>query len=245
MSELETFLDDDPVEEPKVETAEETTEQSATTEESTAELAPEKEPDVSPAETQSEDKIPIAALLDEREKRQAAQRELEQLRKQVQPKEDKTPDVLDDQEGFVKTIRNDVQQAIINERANISEHHARQKHDDFDTRWVEVERFIAEKGLGNDVVNHVDPYGHAFKLYDDHLEMQRLKDPGHMEKIRAELREELRAEILSEKGEIDAKADAKAKLEATLTPSLANQRSEGSVTAAQPVADPLETTFNR
>lgn len=82
--------------------------------------------------------IPVTALLDERDKRQAAerdreryQRELEDLRRQMQPKAlIETPDVISDPEGFQAHLMRQQAMVLNNQEAAFSERFARKEYGD-------------------------------------------------------------------------------------------------------------------
>lgn len=72
--------------------------------------------------------IPVTALLDERDKRQRAERERDELRAQVQPKN--IPSFQDDPEAFAQHLAQETQRVAVGERFNTSEFVAREKHGD-------------------------------------------------------------------------------------------------------------------
>jgi hypothetical protein len=73
--------------------------------------------------------VPITALLDEREKRQAAEREAEQLRAKIpQAQPANMPDPYEDPQGFEQHVQSRVQEVIKTERLNTSYQIATVRH---------------------------------------------------------------------------------------------------------------------
>ena len=251
--ELNSFFDDEVVEEVEAE-AEVTPEVEAeTADDSTVETSEEEAPAAETSEDGSTTEpekptgkdVPLAALLDERDKRQKLQSQLDELTA-ANAEKPEVPSVFDDEQGFVASIKTELQQERLNDKLNLSELYARKNTEDFDNKWPEVEVFIVESGLHADVINHADPYGHAFELFAAKTERDQLSDPAHREKMKAELRAEVLKELEAEKSVADTAKAKKDAIAESLTPSLAGQKATGANTVvAQTVDDPLETTFNR
>lgn len=72
---------------------------------------------------------PLAALLDERDRRQKAERERDELRARHQ-KPQNIPSVQDDPDAFAAHIQEATQRAVVSERFSISETMATEKHGD-------------------------------------------------------------------------------------------------------------------
>lgn len=138
--------------------------------------------------------VPIQALLDERDKRQRAERDMEALRTRLadfESKQNPPPDIHEDPEARLSFERQSFQRAMINTK-------------------LEQSRFFAEKDFGKDVVDS------AMQYYDENpqLSHQFLNSPSPLhaavefykrQKVADEVgldpaayRERLRAELLAE-----------------------------------------------
>lgn len=253
MSELETFLNDSMPEEKPQEP--EVPEPEATPEESTAE--PEPEPEGSPAEPEKEEKIPIAALLDEREKRQLYEKRLKEANQKIaefeaKPKPELTiPDPLDDGEGFQSTVKQafesipeQVNDAVQKRLDQASFRRAERKYgEEFQAKVAEANEFLNQNPQiqlpGDDIVEE------AFEAYQKHLDVQQWQDPDFIAKKEAEIEQRVLEKLKNQQGEADQKAEAQRKLAETLTPSLAGVRANGANKPTIDIPDPLATTFNR
>ena len=155
---------------------------------------------VPPATTRELPTVPLTAVLDEREKRQAAQREVEDLRRQLQgyqqPQE--LVDILEDPEARLAHERSVFQQELINTKLDTS-------------------RFLAVEKFGEDLVNAAyaffdapenrhktsefigqpSPFHAAVKAYQQHQTMAEVgTDPiAYRGKIEAEIRAQVLAEM--------------------------------------------------
>lgn len=101
--------------------------------EAVAETAPEPQPEPTPAPQTPKDgpMAPVAALLDERDKRKAAEQRLAELEArlaQQQPQE--TPDPYDDPAGYQAHIASQVQVQALSLKFDLSESMAREKYGD-------------------------------------------------------------------------------------------------------------------
>ena len=210
------------------------------------------EPEDSPTEPEEHEehesgRVPIAALLDEREKRQAAVRELEEIKKRMEQDAPKveTPDVLDDQEGFVAHLQSQIKAETANARIEVSQDVMRMLHEDYDDM---ESKFIAlaeeSPDLARKMSESVNPARFAYETAKKAMKFAEMENVDEWEakktaEIEAKLREQLTAEIT-------AAATAKADTGKSLTPSLTAQRAQGGNTVPpQEVPDPLSTTFNR
>lgn len=223
MSELhDDFLDDEPeVNEVEiVEEAAEETEEPETPEvepEETEESASDKdEAEESKDETTASDKESwtLTAVLDEREKRQKAVKEAEELRERLAKFEAEKPDddvsIFEDEKGFLAKQERKTQEALRNTALNMSEAFAESVFGEEKVaaakQWMQSEGIKSPYAL--EQFNSAKlPYHTIVKLYDDD---QARRDP---EAYKAKLREEILAEIGKKKPS---------------TPSLASKRSAGS-----------------
>ena len=186
-------------------------------EEAAAPETPETEPEA-PAEpevatTATDDKPwTLSAVLDEREKRQKAVKEAEELRAEL-AKYKTEPDVsiFEDEKGFVERQKRDTEVALRNTALNMSEAFAESV---FGADKVSAaKQWMINEGIKSpyalEQFNSAKlPYHAAVKLYED--DMVR-RDP---EAFKAKLRDEIIAELKQEKPRVS-------------TPSLASKRSVG------------------
>lgn len=110
--------------------------------------------------------VPITVVLDEREKRQKAERELEQIRsQQPQPQAQPIPDPLDDPEGYA----NYAHSAALHVKLDMSEEFVRQhKGDEIVDKardWA-LEQFQLRPGFQQEVFNQRNPYGYIVQQYE-------------------------------------------------------------------------------
>lgn len=96
-------------------------------------VAPEPEPtqpEVTPAEPQRPEAgfVPIAALLEERDKRKQYEDQVRSFQASQQPPAQNRPDPYDDPEGYDRAIDQRMQQALFAERFSTSEYLAKEKY---------------------------------------------------------------------------------------------------------------------
>ena len=168
--------------------------------------------------TQQEERIPIAALKDERSKRQQLEQrlqeyeqyfaQLQQAPQQQQPQEE--PDMFADPDGFkahlaaqiraelLKEVQPTIQQSQIMTRAEVSEIMARQKYEDYDATVEHFKEALASNPfLLSQLQQAPDP---ATFAYNAGKQWQAAKNfgseaPPTREQIEAELREKIMNEI--------------------------------------------------
>ena len=100
-----------------------------------AEAAPEPEaaqPEIAPPAVHQDRNVPLAAMLDERDKRKAAERERDELRAAQAARQSpaEVPDPYDDPDGFKAHIGEQLANQALSQRFDISETMARDKHGD-------------------------------------------------------------------------------------------------------------------
>lgn len=83
---------------------------------------PEPEPEPPVVEARTEDRIPIGALLDEREKRKTLEAEIERLKQQAPQAQANIPDPYDDPSGFSAHIESQITQARQAQKVDTSYH---------------------------------------------------------------------------------------------------------------------------
>lgn len=155
-----------------------------------------------PAEPKEDRHAPLSALLDEREKRQAAQRDLEDLRRKMQEIEaakQPKPDFFENPEQALAQERAHFQQMLWNERLNMSEAVARQAHGEgtVDTA-VEAFQSAAKDNptLAMELQRQANPYGFVMKWHQRQQVLSEIGDDpaSYRARIEAEVRERILAE---------------------------------------------------
>lgn len=194
-------------------------------------------------------KVPIQALLDEREKRQQYERELKEFREQQEKaKKDapKLPDYFEDPDGYNAAVERLVQERVSSLEAKVnqqmsaawlsmSERAAKARYQDFDEK---LEAFSKEAQnnpvLAAQMMQSPDPGEY---VYQTGKKLQALSTTPDLDSLREQMREELRAELLAEmkQGE-DAK---KAKL-AAVPKSLSKEQSAAGPRTAEWQPTPIE-----
>ena len=204
------------------------------------------EPELVNGEPTSPDKkesghVPIAALLDEREKRQAAIKELEELRSQLGKQEQKqAPDVFEDPEGFTKHFESQFNEREWNLRCELTAETMRDRYEDYD----DMEKKFLELGEQNPELavklrQSPNPAKFAYETAKRAIRLDQLENVDEWEaKKTAELEAKIRAEF-------EAKQSADTSKSESLSPSLTNTRATGGNTQVISIPDPLESTFNR
>lgn len=179
--------------------------------EAVAEAAPEAS---APPAQQEAAQVPVAALQDERQKRQQAEDRLRQYdeyfaRLQAQSQQQPAPDMFEDPDGFKARLAADLRAELMQElgpvvqqhgtltRAEVSEMLARQKHEDYDDK-IEVfkEAMQANPFLIEQLKQAPDPATFAYNAANKYLEAKQYGGVSpSREQIEAELREKIMAEV--------------------------------------------------
>ena len=180
-----------PPEEAKDETGEE-----AKTEES--EEKPEETKEEEKAEPPSaEDKTKeqaglITALMDERGKRQALQKENEDLKAKGEPEKD----FFEDPEGHMAKLKEELQTDTTNRFVDLTVDLARKTHEDFNEvmeGWKDV--VDANPAILNQVMTSGNPGEESYRIAKQYRDMQEIGDPAA---YKAKLKEEIKADVLKE-----------------------------------------------
>lgn len=140
------------------------------------------EPRPDPAPSVEKGDVPISALLDERERRQKAERETEQLQERLRSLSPQVESPAIDDE-----TANQIRIATLNTRLDISEDMARQRHGEEMIDQVQAwtkERMAASPAYANEVLSSRNPYEKAVQDYQRDQVVQSLK-PGDLEQFRA------------------------------------------------------------
>lgn len=132
---------------------------------------PQGEPPAAPPAAVEEPKhVPITALLDERDKRQAFAREAEELRRKVAEYEAKAaqpapePDFFSDPEGYLSKVQQQFEHRLWNDRLNTSETLSRRHYGDSlvtEAATAFKEAAAVSPALTAELRNQADPYGYV------------------------------------------------------------------------------------
>jgi len=227
--------EDEAGEEPEVvEAAEPETPEPESTGEEAAGATPAPPPDPVPAH------VPVAALQDERGKRQAAERELEQLRAEQAEHEAAAaaPDPTNDPAGAFEHLQATVAQQLTGMHIKQSRMMVMGQNPDFEAR-EQVFMGLAKDNpqLVDEMLAADNPAQFAYDLAVKHDEVLAMKDvDGYKERLRAEVEAEVRAKLEAEQGVATKKQAALAA--ATGVPSLATA-TEASSGSEMPSDDDL------
>lgn len=132
--------------------------------------------------------VPLGAVLDEREKRRAAEAERDALRASQAQQQFQMPDAYEDPEGFAAA-----QQALLNQRLqtitlNTSERFARKEHGEETVEaakaWA-LQRFASDPLYQQQILNDPDPYDRAVRDYRLSLVASEISDPTEFEQFKA------------------------------------------------------------
>lgn len=161
--------------------------------------------------------IPVAALRDERQKRQQLEAQLQQYQQyfasleQQQPAQPaEVPDMYVDPQGYTQWVAAQIRENIMQEvqqygsqfetsnLARVSEMLARQRHADYDEKIaVVVEAAKSNPHIAYEVANAADPAEHAYKVASNILAARQLgtTEIPSRDAIEAEIREKIMAEL--------------------------------------------------
>lgn len=162
------------------------------------------------SEEKQSDHIPLTALLDEREKRQQAQRELEELRRwkaqQEAQRQQQRPDFFENPEAVLQQERQQFQQALVAEKLKQSRFLAEREFG-AETVQAAFELFNDPKHApkSHELLNEPSPFHAAVEYYKQQKTLQEIgSDPEAWRKqqeeaLRAQIRAELEAELAQKK----------------------------------------------
>ena len=219
---------DKPEETKEVETVEAEAEAPETTEATEEQAAP-------PAAEEKDQSWHLKAVLDEREKRQAAQREAQELRDQLEAlkkgEEQPKTSVFEDEAKFRTELLTDVTQREWNNRLEISQGLAEDKWGaEKVAKATEEFKVLAKENpdLLREVQSAKLPYYAVVGIVDRHEKakaLEKLTAPQYEAEMKAKIRAEVEAELKAKHEAEDAKRES-------ITPSLASRRSAGGVKAS-------------
>ena len=183
----------------------------------------------STAEPKTEDEpqsVPLTALMAERDKRQALQKQVDDFN--AKKADEPMPDIFEDQTGYTDRLTQQMNQAMFNERANTSEFYARREYPDLDAK-IEAFKVLADnnQALKDQIQGAVSPYHEMVDIVDKHDKLAKMDNIEEFEKTtRAEIEAKVRAEIAEE---MKGKTDADKQLRDSIPTSLVSEASKGTV----------------
>ncbi len=133
--------------------------------------------------------VPLGAVLDERDKRKAAEARLAQLEQQAAQRQPvQTPDPYEDPEGFAAYQQAQVGSAIQNITLNTSERFARKEHGaetvESAKAWA-LQRFASDPLYQTQVLNDGDPYERVVSDWRKEQMLSEVSDPKEFEQFKA------------------------------------------------------------
>lgn len=169
--------------------------------------------------------VPLSAVHGERDRRQAAERQLKELQEKLDQQNQKDPtSVFEDEKAFVSDMQSTLRAQMDHERYKTSEFYAAREFgvDELANKMKVFEELAqSNASLKAQVASAVSPYHEMADIVDKHQELEQLKDVDAMKaKLRAEIRKEVEAEIAKESSD-------KEKLRESIPESLTGDPSTG------------------
>lgn len=140
------------------------------------------------------------AMLDERRKRQEAESKIKELEEKLAqntapPEKVQRPDALEDPDGAITHLEQDVDLKIRKVQVDMAEKFMRRQHEDYDeVKTVFLKVWEDHPTIGSLMRPGEDQAEFAYRIGKTHMEMQKLADPDARAKMKEELRKELEAE---------------------------------------------------
>ena len=204
--------------------------------EAKVEVEPEAEPEQKDDETTASKKaeVPLAALLDEREKRQEAQRSYAALQEQMSSKKEPT-DPFEDFEGAFNEMADGLMQAVNSRFIDLTTDLERSLHNDYE----EMESlFLKEAATDPSLIHKMQNSSNPAKFAYNHAKSKsELEEAGDLDALKAKIRAELETEIL---GEASKDRDTRDSVPNSLSDARASGKSTG---RAQAGPTPLDALF--
>lgn len=177
----------------------------------------------------------LKAVLDEREKRQKAQKLAEELQQKLDAAtkpEDKRPDVFEDPDAAFSHIESKFENERLQDRMDMSRDFMSMLKDDYTEREAQFLELAKEDDtLIQKLRGHPNPARFAYETAVKHEQVQKMEN---IDQWREEERARLKQEILDEmKAAEDEKARKEQEKREAITPSLAKGRSDGGMTEVQ------------
>ncbi|TWI04807.1 hypothetical protein IP90_00945 [Luteimonas cucumeris] len=152
-----------------------------------------------------DDRVPLAALKAERDKRQKLEREMAALRQQPMP-----PAFHEQPEQYVQQTIQQVRQDMTQTMYAALEDQARETYPDYDEVFEEVQAYAEENhSVIPQIFNSPNPAKAAYKLGKQLRELKQMQDPdAYRSKIEAEVRAKIEKEYADKEAAKQKAADA-------------------------------------
>lgn len=184
-------------------------------------------PAATPAAPPQETTVPLAAMMDERKKRQALERQLAEIQQQATP----APSFYQDPERYVGDLVGQVQQTMQYQVYGALEFAAKQQFPDYDEKFSVVEEYAATNPAAvRDVLASPNPALAAYDLGKRLLEYREMQNP---EAYRAKVEADIRAKLEAEYAARNQQAAAEAAKASAIPPDLSTSASVSGKTPAR------------
>lgn len=195
----------------------------------------------SPEPEKEEQPWTLAAVLDERQKRQHYEARVAELEKQLEESSTKPPDVLEDQEGFMAHTDQKIDQKLWSMKADLSRDMMQTLKADYPEKEAKfLEMVKDDPTLQSKMLGHPNPARFAYETAEKAMKFEQIQDVDKWEAQKVkELEEKIRKEM-EEAAQATQASEAK-KSQADV-PSLAAASSKGAETAT-PGDETLEEVF--
>lgn len=178
-------------------------------------------------EAKEEQSVPYAALKAERDKRQAYERELNELRVKAQQDQSK-PDFYEQPDAYVQQVVAQTEQRLRGQMYAALEAQARASYSDYDEVFEEVKAAAeGNPAITQQIFAAPNPAMAVYEVGKQLREMKRMQDPAT---YRAEIEAEIRAKV---EAEYRVKEGARAKANAAIPPDLTQTRNAAGQYAPQ------------
>jgi hypothetical protein len=181
--------------------------------------------------------VPVAALIDERRKRQEASEKLRELesrfeamQRQIQAKATPEPEwteesIMSDLPGALKTVEQRVEKRLRELTYSISESQARKQYADYDEAIAEFAQLAKQNPmLSREIDADGAPAFAAYAIVKRERERREASDPKKVEaKVQAEVNRRVEEELAKLRGTLDAQR---------IPPSVSSARGQGSLSDA-------------
>lgn len=187
------------------------------------------------------------AVLDERRKRQELELKLAEYENKArtgdQPQQEEIPDVFEDPEAALRYFEKKTNQAILNERVNMSREMMKTFKEDYEEmEQVFVDMANENPSLRDQMFRSSSPAKFAYETAKKHSEIQQLTTPEGLTAYKEQLRKELLAEMQAANQQPKPKS-SKAQHAALQVPDIVNATSASS--GNQNEIPTLEQIFGR
>ena len=154
-----------------------------------------------PPSVEATKEVPLAAMLDERDKRKALQAELDAIRAEQSKNSEQKVDFWENPEAAIDSVReglrNEFQQQRVTDRLEFSMQLAKNSHDDYDS-GLEAFKVAAEQNpaLVDQAIQSEHPGEYIYKVGKQFAELDSMG--GDLDAMRTQIRNEERSRLMEE-----------------------------------------------